>query len=72
MLTFEVIQCGDALSRAFWRFFVRDMPTLHNGKLPLVRFPTAVPTRASGSMARSCVRDDSIRMLRDNECVVTG
>ncbi len=33
---------------------------------------TAVPARASGSLARSCVRDDSIRVLRDNDCAVTG
>ncbi len=46
LLAFEVLQCGDALSRAFWRFEVislhyrhhlcREM-TLRNGKLPLVR-----------------------------------
>jgi hypothetical protein len=40
LLAVEVLQCGDALSRTSWRFFVsqEDMTTLRNGKLPLVRF----------------------------------
>ena len=59
-LPFLEVRCEGNDDVAQWQTPARQVP-LGRGS-----------ARANGSMARSRVRDVSIRLLRENECVMTG